>query len=102
MRDGLDVVTIGVQDEGAVVVVVVLVAKSRLAIVPAACLEGSLIKMVDDFAGARYEGHMRWHDLRLDLEPKVGLAMRAEPASSRKVHDDLVVERRERLLVEKL
>ena len=59
MADGLDVVAVGIEDEGAVVVRVIMRAKARSAVVAAASIHCRAVESVDVGAGGGGEGDMK-------------------------------------------
>src|SRR5581483_9806685 len=68
MADGLDVVPVGVVDEGAVIVRVVVLADSGSAVVDPVRREGSLVEGVDRRAVGRGEGDVRPGSVGLALD----------------------------------
>ena len=58
MADGLDIVAVGIEDEGAVVVRVIMRPQARPAIVLAAGGKGGGMERIDLSAAARGEGDM--------------------------------------------
>src|SRR6185437_16351471 len=111
MAHRLDVVAIGIEHEGAVVVRMILWTQTRRAIVAGAGGECRAIKGVD---GTAVIGGDRNVQRRLEpafaADPEIGLALLAESGSGASavsmvrpyLHDQRVAERRQRLFVERL
>ena len=59
MADGLDVVTIGIKDKGAIVILMIMRPQARFAIVTASCGDGCGIEFIDDFPAFRGKSNMR-------------------------------------------
>src|SRR5688500_2717375 len=110
VADGLDVVTIRVEHEGAVVAGMIVSANARTAIVAAAGGDGRGIERLDECARAHAERDMNWRNVRFAArDPEVRHRRRAETRDigaagdgGRKLLDHLVTNGRERLGVERL
>src|SRR6476469_8682325 len=50
MADGFDIVAVWVQHEGTIVVLVIMRARTRLAVVASTCCEGSFIELIHQLA----------------------------------------------------
>src|SRR5260221_13010840 len=103
VADGLDVVAIRVEHEGAVIVGVVMRPRSRWAVVASARGQRRAIERVDDRAriGTKCNVHAGsiWRSL---ADPEVGLRRHAEPGDLLELHEDAVAERRERGPIDRL
>src|SRR4051812_36329706 len=102
VADGLDVVSVGVEHEGAVIVLVIP-AKAGRAVVGSAGGEASRMKCVDGRTILGSERKMGARTVRLSLmEPEDGPPFGPEPddAVIRPLHQGSPAERRQRLLVE--
>src|SRR5579864_1031652 len=103
MANRLDIVTVGVEDEGTVVVLVIP-AEPRRAVVGATGREPRRVERVDGRAVVAGECDMRSRPVRLSLmEPEHGAAFDAEAGHAviRPLHHDRPAERCERALVER-
>src|SRR5579871_1742385 len=101
VADGLDVVAIGVEDERAVVILVIP-AQSRRAVVRSACGDRGGVERVDGGAVDCRERHVHSRRVGLALVDPERRALLAQPAHAvlGPVGEDRPPERRERLLVE--
>jgi len=59
MADGLDIVAVRIEDEGAVVVLMILRSQTRWPVVSAACGQGRLMKRIDRVPIGYGEGEMK-------------------------------------------
>src|SRR5215469_12948085 len=79
MANRFDVMTIRVEHEGAEIILVVMGAKARQAVVPTAGLDGRLIECLHALAVRGLEGHVGVGLAGLALaDPEVGLLLAAE------------------------
>jgi hypothetical protein len=107
MANSLDIVPVGIEDVRAVVVLVVLGAKARFAVVDAAGGEGGAVEVVDLLAVLGAKGDVDpWLGGRADADVEIGFE-RVRPAEGKataefdgSVRELLVAERSESLVVE--
>jgi len=107
VADRFDVVAVGIEYEGAVVVGVILRAQPRPAVVLAAGGDGGAIEGVDGGAVLGGDGDVNAAiEAALVADPEIGLSVGAEAGSDVSaaglwdLHDERVAERRQRSLVE--
>src|SRR5439155_17214950 len=101
MADSLDVVAIGIEDEGGVIVGMIMRPEPRLAIVAPACRNRSHVEFIHDLAaiGGKGDVHMSF-GLFAGADPEIRLLSLAEPRRrtisgllGRDFHDDPDAER---------
>ena len=105
---GLDIMAVGIEHEGAVVVRVIVWAQAGRTMVLAAGRDGGAIEGIDRCAILRDERHVQPAAERVaGTDPEIGLTLVAEPGRGlaaallrRHLHHDAVAERRQRSFVE--
>lgn len=101
VADRLDVVPVGIEDEGPVVRRMVLLSNPRRAVVPAPGGQAGFVEGVDDVPISTAEGQVHRFRPRLPVpDPELGPPGVAERHGLGELHDHPVAERPERRLVE--
>src|SRR5207248_1380558 len=103
VTDGLDVTTVRIEHERAVIVRVIVRSQSGRAVVASALRDRRLVERVDPFPVRGTEGDMSREDVGLALtNPEIGFRRNAEADRVLELHDDRIAERRKRGAIERL